>query len=90
MAREFSALFELPTLAEQWIEQGRVEGREEGREEGEAIGLEKGREEGQRQTALDMLRRFVAKRFGVGLDRFAAELQAPRPGHPNRPERRRL
>jgi predicted transposase/invertase (TIGR01784 family) len=52
----------MPTLAEQWLEQGRVEG------------LEKGREEG-REAVLDILRRFVAKRFGLSLEHFDAELQ---------------
>ncbi|MBE7471959.1 MAG: Rpn family recombination-promoting nuclease/putative transposase [Anaerolineales bacterium] len=47
----------MPTIAEQWIEQG------------QAIGLEKGREEG-REAALNILRRFLAQRFGVGLDHF--------------------
>ena len=51
----------MPTLAEQWVE--------EGREEGEKIGLKKGREEG-RDAALSVLRRLLATRFGVPLDYF--------------------
>ena len=60
----------MPTLAEQWIEQGR--------EQGEAIGLKRGREEGReegREAALNVLRRFLATRFGVALDHFDAALQ---------------
>lgn len=53
----------MPTLAEQWIQQG------------EAIGLEKGREEG-REATLNLLRRFLAMRFGVELDRFDTDLAA--------------
>jgi flagellar biosynthesis/type III secretory pathway protein FliH len=56
----------MPTIAEQWVEQGRQEGRQEGLEQG----LERGRE-----AALNLLRRFLARRFEVGLDRFDPELQ---------------
>jgi len=60
----------MPTLAEQWIEQGR--------EEGEAIGLKRGREEGrqegEREATLKMLRRYLATRFGVAVDYFDAAL----------------
>jgi predicted transposase/invertase (TIGR01784 family) len=52
----------MPTIAEQWIEQGRQEGLEQG--------LERGRE-----TALNLLRRFLVRRFEVALDRFDQELQ---------------
>ena len=57
----------MPTIAEQWLEQGRAEGLVRGREEG--------REEG-REAALVVLRRFVAHRFGVAIDRFDADLFA--------------
>jgi predicted transposase/invertase (TIGR01784 family) len=53
----------MPTIAEKWIEQGR--------EEGLAQGLEKGR----REAALDLLRRFLARRFGTKLDQFDQQLQ---------------
>ncbi len=32
----------MPTLAEQWVEQGREEGREQGREEGLEEGIQRG------------------------------------------------
>jgi predicted transposase/invertase (TIGR01784 family) len=69
----------MPTLAEQWVEQGKAIGLEKGREEGEAIGRQKGREEGReegREAALNVLRRFLATRFGVALDHFDAALQS--------------
>ena len=56
----------MPTLAEQWIQQGEALGLEKG--------LEKGREEG-REAALKVLRRFLATRFGVPLDHFDDVLQ---------------
>ena len=56
----------MPTLAEQWLEQGEAIGLQKGREEG----LEKGRE-----AALKVLRRFLATRFEVALDHFDAALQ---------------
>ena len=55
----------MPTIAEQWIEQGRTEGLEKGREEG--------REEG-REAALMLLRRFLQHRFGMSLDHFDQQL----------------
>lgn len=61
----------MPTLAEQWMQQGEAIGLEKG----EAIGLEKGREEGEREATLRILRRFLATRFGVALDHFDAALQ---------------
>ncbi len=57
----------MPTIAEQWIEQGRTEGLEEGREEG--------REEGQRETEMRLLRRFLQHRFGISLDHFDKQLK---------------
>jgi predicted transposase/invertase (TIGR01784 family) len=48
----------MPTIAEQWIEQGRTEGREEG----------------QREAELRLLRRFVHHRFDVSLDHFDRQL----------------
>jgi predicted transposase/invertase (TIGR01784 family) len=54
----------MPTLVEQWLERGRQEGLE--------VGLEQGRE-----TALDLLRRFLAHRFGAvpkQLDEALSEL----------------
>ncbi|MBN1218943.1 MAG: Rpn family recombination-promoting nuclease/putative transposase [Anaerolineae bacterium] len=59
----------MPTIAEQWIEQGRIEGLEKGREEG----LEEGREEG-REAALMLLRRFLKYHFGLPLDHFDQQL----------------
>jgi predicted transposase/invertase (TIGR01784 family) len=56
----------MPTLAEQWLKQGEAIGLEKG----EAIGLEKGR-----ATALNILRRYLATRFGVALEHFDTELQ---------------
>lgn len=56
----------MPTLVEQWLERGRQEGLERGREEG--------REEG-REAALNVLRRFLAHRFGTALDQFDETLQ---------------
>ncbi len=32
----------MPTLAEQWVQQGREEGREQGREEGREEGIQRG------------------------------------------------
>jgi len=64
----------MPTLAEQWMQQGEAIGLEKG----EAIGRQKGREEGReegREAALNVLRRFLATRFGVALDHFDAALQ---------------
>ncbi len=52
----------MPTLAQQWVEEGREKGREEGREEG-------------REAALSVLRRLLATRFGVSLDYFDEALQ---------------
>ncbi|MFN8453527.1 MAG: Rpn family recombination-promoting nuclease/putative transposase [Anaerolineae bacterium] len=67
----------MPTIAEQWFEQGLVKGREEGREEGVELGLVKGREEGReegvikgREATLKVLRRFLAQRFGIPLTHF--------------------
>ena len=54
----------MPTIAEQWIEQGRIEGREEGREEG------------QREAEMRLLRRFLHHRFGLPLDHFDEQLTA--------------
>lgn len=62
----------MPTLLEQWIEEGEAIGLKKG----EAIGLEKGREQGleqgQRAATLKLLRRFLAERFAVPLDHFDA------------------
>lgn len=51
----------MPTIAEQWIEQGREQGLEQGLEQGRA-------------TALKVLRRFLAQRFDVALDHFDTTL----------------
>lgn len=56
----------MPTIVEQWLEQGRVEGRVEGREEG--------REEGQREATLTILRRYLATRFNIDLHHFDTDL----------------
>ncbi len=53
----------MPTVAEQWVE--------EGREEGEKIGLEKGR-----AAALSVLRHMLASRFGVPVDHFDPALES--------------
>lgn len=63
----------MPTLAEQWLAQGEAIGLEKGLEKGREEGLEKGLEEG-REAALNILRRFVARRFGTALEHFDAEL----------------
>ena len=60
----------MPTIAEQWLEEGRQEGLKEGLERG----LERGREEG-REAALKLLRRFLARRFGTALDQFDERLK---------------
>jgi hypothetical protein len=60
----------MPTIAEQWLEEGRQEGLKEGLEQG----LEQGREEG-REAALKLLRRFLARRFGTVLDQFDERLK---------------
>ena len=52
----------MPTIAEQWLEEGRQEGLQEG--------LERGRE-----AALQMLRRFLAWRFEIALDQFDERLK---------------
>jgi predicted transposase/invertase (TIGR01784 family) len=57
----------MPTIAEEWLERGRLEGLAEGREAG--------REEGQREAALTLLRRFLAYRFDIELDHFDDDLQ---------------
>ena len=53
----------MPTIAEQWIEEGLKRG------------LEQGREEGRREEALKLLRRFLARRLGTALDRFDEQLK---------------
>ena len=74
----------MPTLAEQWMQQGeaiglekgREEGREEGMEKGREEGMEKGREEGMekgREATLTILRRFLAMSFAIELDHFDAD-----------------
>ena len=77
--REFievvQAIFEtgenpMPTLAEQWIEEGRQEGEAIGLEKGLEKGLEQGLEQGQRAATLKLLRRFLAERFAVPRDHF--------------------
>ena len=52
----------MPTIAEQWLEEGRKEGMERG--------LERGRE-----ATLKLLRRFLAQRFGTALDQFDERLK---------------
>jgi hypothetical protein len=52
----------MPTIAEQWIEQGRAEGLAQGRQEG-------------REVILTILRRFLAQRFGVAKDHFDDDFQ---------------
>jgi flagellar biosynthesis/type III secretory pathway protein FliH len=64
----------MPTLVEQWLERGREEGLERGREEGLEQGREEGLEQG-REAALNVLRRFLAYRFGTVLDQFDETLQ---------------
>jgi predicted transposase/invertase (TIGR01784 family) len=64
----------MPTIAEQWLEEGRQEGLKEGLKEGLEQGLEQGREEG-REAALKLLRRFLARRFGAALDQFDERLK---------------
>jgi hypothetical protein len=49
----------MPTLAEQWMERGRLQGLEQGR----------------REAALNLLRRFLHHRFGIPLDHFDNEFQ---------------
>ena len=49
----------MPTIAEKWIEQGREEGLKAGR----------------REAALDLLRRFLARRFGTELHQFDQQFQ---------------
>lgn len=61
----------MPTIAEQWLEEGRQEGLKEGLEQG----LERGREEGRREEAFSLLRRFLARRFGTALDQFDEHLK---------------
>ena len=56
----------MPTIAEQWLEEGRQKGLKEGLEQG----LERGRE-----TAFKLLRRFVAWRFETALDQFDERLE---------------
>jgi predicted transposase/invertase (TIGR01784 family) len=65
----------MPTIAEQWVEQGRTEGLKQGLEQGLEQGLRKGREEG-REAALALLRRFLAFRFSVPLNQFDDEFQS--------------
>ncbi|MCB9076149.1 MAG: Rpn family recombination-promoting nuclease/putative transposase [Anaerolineaceae bacterium] len=77
----------MPTLAEQWKQEGEAiglekgeaiglkKGIEQGREEGIEQGREEGREEGLeqgREATLKLLRRFLAQRFAVSLDHFDA------------------
>jgi predicted transposase/invertase (TIGR01784 family) len=52
----------MPTIAEQWLEEGRKEGLERGREEG-------------REATFKVLRRFLAQRFGTALDQFDERLK---------------
>lgn len=56
----------MPTIAEQWLEQGRQEGLVLGLEQGR----EEGREEGQREATLTLLRRILALRFEVEMNHF--------------------
>jgi predicted transposase/invertase (TIGR01784 family) len=58
----------MPTIAEQLLEQGRVEGLKEG--------LEKGRQEGQREEAINLLRRFLNRRFGAAVDNYDEALRS--------------
>jgi flagellar biosynthesis/type III secretory pathway protein FliH len=60
----------MPTIAEQWIEEGLKRGLEQGREEGLEQGLERGRE-----AAFKLLRRFLARRFGTALGQFDEQLK---------------
>jgi flagellar biosynthesis/type III secretory pathway protein FliH len=60
----------MPTLAEQWLEQGRKEGLTQGLKRG----LQQGREEG-REAAMILLQRFLNHRFGTPPGRFEASLQ---------------
>ena len=69
----------MPTLAEQWIAEGRQEGEaiglEKGLEKGREEGLEEGREQGLEQgraATMKLLRRFLAERFSVPIDHFDA------------------
>ncbi|MCB0061912.1 MAG: hypothetical protein KDE19_07350, partial [Caldilineaceae bacterium] len=51
----------MQTMAEEWIEEGKVIGRKEGEEKGRKEGEEKGRKEGIRVTIVQILqRRFTA------------------------------
>jgi predicted transposase/invertase (TIGR01784 family) len=59
----------MPTIAEQWLAQGREEGLEQGREQGLEQGLQRGRE-----AAQVLLQRFLATRFAVPLNQFDAAL----------------
>ncbi len=63
----------MPTIAEQWIEQGLEQGLAIGREQGWQQGRQEGYEEG-REAALMLLRRFLKYRFGVALDHFDDDL----------------
>jgi len=58
----------MPTIAEQWIEQGRQEGHQEGHQEGF--------EEGRHQTLVEMLQQILTFHFGVHKGRFASRLAA--------------
>ncbi|GAB6163985.1 Rpn family recombination-promoting nuclease/putative transposase [Desulfothermus naphthae] len=55
----------MPTLAEKWIEQGRIEGRMEGRIEGRIEGQREGRMEGMILDAQEMVLEALIERFGL-------------------------
>ena len=54
----------MPTLAEQWIEEGRQEGRQEGRKEGRKEGLEQGLLKGTRRGLLAGMGPALELKFG--------------------------
>ncbi len=56
----------MPTIAQQWVEQGKAIGIKEGRQKG----LEEGREEGERKATLEGLQQTLSIRFDVELGKF--------------------
>ncbi len=64
----------MPTIAQQWIEQGWTKGRQEGRQEGLKEGLEKGLEKGERKARVESLNQIVTLRFSVELGKFEKQV----------------
>ena len=69
----------MPTIAEQWIEEGKVQGKAEGitigEERGEERGISIGEQRGEQRALIETIGAFLAHRFEIAPDHYQESLQ---------------